>query len=40
MGAVPALPEQRCPRCGETIVNIKGSRLAVCGRCGYKDDCC
>jgi ribosomal protein S27AE len=38
--AVPELPTQRCPRCGEILVDIKGSRLAVCRRCGYKDDCC
>ena len=34
------IPEQPCPRCGAAIANIKGSRLAVCPRCGYKDDCC
>ena len=35
-----ALPMQACPRCGELLADIKGSRLAVCRRCGYKDDCC
>ena len=33
-----ALPMQTCPRCGELLADIKGSRLAVCRRCGYKDD--
>lgn len=34
------IPTQSCPRCGLEMANIKGSRLAVCSRCGYKDDCC
>lgn len=34
------LPLTTCPRCGAIVVNIKGSRLAVCSRCGAKDDCC
>ena len=34
------IPTQSCPRCGLMMANIKGSRLAVCSRCGYKDDCC
>ncbi len=34
------LPMQKCPKCGELIIDIKGSRDAVCRRCGFKDDCC
>jgi ribosomal protein L40E len=34
------LPVQVCFRCGGLLVDIKGSRLAVCRTCGYKDDCC
>ena len=37
MGSIPL---QTCPRCLEPMSAIKGSRLAVCRRCGYKDDCC
>lgn len=37
---VSDLPLQRCPRCGAVLADIKGSRMAVCRRCGYKDDCC
>ncbi len=32
--------KQLCPKCGSLIGNIKGSRDAVCGNCGYKDPCC
>lgn len=35
-----ALPLQPCPRCGAPMLDIKGSRQAMCARCGYKDDCC
>lgn len=35
-----SLPYQACPRCGQTMSAIKGSKSAVCRRCGYKDDCC
>lgn len=35
-----SIPLQLCVRCGSLMANIKGSRLAVCWRCGYKDDCC
>jgi ribosomal protein S27AE len=35
-----SIPVQVCPRCGSAMADIKGSRLAVCRRCGYKDDCC
>ena len=35
-----AIPLQACPRCLGPLSAIKGSRLAVCRRCGYKDDCC
>lgn len=38
--AASALPVQACPRCAAPITDIKGSRLATCERCGYKDDCC
>ena len=34
------IPLQACPRCHAPLSAIKGSRLAVCRRCGYKDDCC
>ncbi|MGB4862249.1 MAG: hypothetical protein WBO97_07300 [Tepidiformaceae bacterium] len=34
------LPLQLCIRCGDLLADIKGSRLAVCRTCGYKDDCC
>jgi len=34
------VPLQACVRCGGQLLDIKGSRLAVCRRCGYKDDCC
>ncbi len=34
------IPLQTCPRCLGPMSAIKGSRLAVCRRCGYKDDCC
>jgi len=34
------IPLQACPRCLGPLSAIKGSRLAVCRRCGYKDDCC
>jgi DNA-directed RNA polymerase subunit RPC12/RpoP len=34
------IPRQSCVRCGQQMVDIKGSRMAVCSRCGYKDDCC
>lgn len=37
MGSIPL---QTCPRCFAPMSAIKGSRLAVCRRCGYKDDCC
>lgn len=30
------LPLTTCPRCGAIVVNIKGSRLAVCRVCGQK----
>ena len=33
-------PIQDCPKCGGIIIAIKGSRLRVCARCGWKDDCC
>ena len=36
----PPIPLQTCPRCLGVLSAIKGSRLAVCQRCGYKDDCC
>ena len=32
------IPLQTCPRCLGPLPAIKGSRLAVCRRCGYKDD--
>ena len=42
-----SLKAYRCPECsgkvwhlGHPIVNIKGSRLAVCRVYGVKDDCC
>ena len=38
--SVKNIPLQACPRCPELLSAIKGSRLAVCRRCGYKDDCC
>jgi ribosomal protein L40E len=38
--ATQGLPIQVCPRCGSAMLDIKGSRMAVCRRCGYKDDCC
>lgn len=31
---------QACPQCGTTMGAIKGSRDAVCRRCGWKDGCC
>jgi ribosomal protein L40E len=34
------IPIQLCVRCGGAMADIKGSRLAVCRTCGYKDDCC
>ena len=34
------IPIQRCPRCQAPLPDIKGARIAVCRRCGYKDDCC
>jgi hypothetical protein len=34
------LPIQECVRCRKAMVDIKGSRMAVYDRCGYKDDCC
>jgi len=34
------VPVQLCVRCGSPMADIKGSRLAVCQTCGYKDDCC
>jgi uncharacterized paraquat-inducible protein A len=40
LAGVASIPVQRCPRCGEALPDIKGSRIAVCRRCGYKDDCC
>lgn len=33
-------PVQDCPRCGMSMVAIAGSKLAVCGNCGYKEPCC
>ncbi|HEY8490764.1 MAG TPA: hypothetical protein VIO14_07200 [Dehalococcoidia bacterium] len=36
----PAHPIQPCVRCGAPMSAIKGSKAAVCTRCGYKDDCC
>ena len=39
-GTVSNIPLQTCPRCLGPLSAIKGSRLAVCRRCGYKDDCC
>lgn len=39
-GGVTEIPIQKCPRCGEVLPNIKGARISVCRRCGYKDDCC
>ncbi len=38
--SVKNIPLQKCPRCGLSIPDIKGARIAVCQRCGYKDDCC
>ncbi|MBK9611341.1 MAG: hypothetical protein IPO34_07820 [Dehalococcoidia bacterium] len=35
-----SIPLQVCLRCGDLLADIKGSRLAVCRTCGYKDDCC
>ena len=37
---IAEIPLQACPRCLAPLSAIKGSRLAVCRRCGYKDDCC
>ncbi len=31
---------QTCPRCGELMGDMPGSRDAYCGNCGYKDPCC
>lgn len=31
---------QACPQCGNPMGAIKGSRDAVCRRCGWKDGCC
>lgn len=31
---------QGCVRCGHPMGGVKGSRDAVCRKCGYKDDCC
>ncbi|MGE0599470.1 MAG: hypothetical protein AB7P41_08540 [Dehalococcoidia bacterium] len=38
--AAKPIPIQLCLRCGDVLADIKGSRLAVCRTCGYKDDCC
>lgn len=32
--------KQRCPRCGELIGHIRGTKEAICKNCGYKDPCC
>jgi len=34
------IPLQLCPRCGAPMPQISGAKIAVCRRCGYKDDCC
>lgn len=32
--------KQPCPRCGELIGNINGTKEAICLNCGFKDPCC
>ena len=29
-----------CPQCQEPMNAIRGSKLAVCRNCGFKDSCC
>src|SRR5262249_1691969 len=29
-----------CPQCGAPMFAIRGSKLAVCRNCGFKDSCC
>ncbi|MBI5133207.1 MAG: hypothetical protein HZA83_00695 [Thaumarchaeota archaeon] len=31
---------QQCPICGKLMSAIRGSKQAVCRKCGYKEDCC
>ncbi len=33
-------PVQDCPRCGMSMNAIAGSKMAICGNCGYKEPCC
>ncbi|HUS15072.1 MAG TPA: hypothetical protein VM536_08660 [Chloroflexia bacterium] len=29
-----------CPNCGAPMNAIRGSKLAICANCGFKDSCC
>ncbi|MGV8085836.1 MAG: hypothetical protein ACP5N9_06320 [Candidatus Bilamarchaeum sp.] len=29
-----------CPNCGESMSAIRGSMVAKCKNCGFKDSCC
>jgi hypothetical protein len=29
-----------CPQCGAPMFAMRGSKLAVCRNCGFKDSCC
>jgi hypothetical protein len=32
--------KQPCIRCGAEMPGVSGLKAAVCGICGWKDDCC
>ena len=32
--------EAPCPNCGAPMNTIRGSKLAICRNCGFKDSCC
>lgn len=33
-------PVQPCPVCGFEMIAVRGSKDAVCGKCGFRDSCC
>ena len=33
-------PVGPCPNCGAPMNAIRGSKLAICRNCGFKDSCC
>lgn len=38
--SIKNIPLRACPKCGEVISAMPGSRDSVCKNCGYKDPCC